>query len=119
MAPLFFSYVLLSMKPYQRNIFNHWDSFIFFFYGLIVLLMEMSYSILYNPFLYLYIAILVLYVLLLTLKTLFPGCYVRCLEKAENCELLRKLLKSDKIDSCEQDEDFPDRINNPQDYLSQ
>ena len=99
-VPIIFSYMLLSTRPYRRNILNHWDSFVFYFYGLIVLLTYISYTLLFTISYFLYVAILFLYVLLLLMKALFPGCYARCLKKAENCELARKLLslKSDVTD---------------------
>ena len=132
LVPLIFSYMFLIMRPYQKSILNIWDSFAFFLYALTALSLYFGYSYLFNVLLCSLLAILFIYLALLRLpnnaKTLFPGCYSRCLEKAKNSKLLKWFLalKSDVIDvergildeSHEEDEDFPDRINNPQDYLN-
>ena len=129
MVPLIFSYMLLMMRPYQRSVLNYWESFVFFLYALIHLVSYIGYSHLFNISFYSFMAFLLLYLGLLRVinigKTLFPGCYARCLEKAENSNVLKWFLssKSDMEkgvdESHEEDEDLPDRINNPQDYASQ
>ena len=99
---LIFSYILLSMRPYQRNIFNFFDSFLFILYASITL-----YKYLDNDYLFFDIAyylsqvILILFigplVLSKAVKVLFPASYARCSEKAEMCI---KMLNEGKFSFC-------------------
>ena len=130
LVPWMFTLMLLSMRPYQKDALNIWDSFVLSMYAINALVLS-------NVLLYLYLIILFLYLCLVIaikmMKTLTPACYTKCLERAQRCveyvndrKFACSCLKRNDTDVergstannlYNDDEDLPDRINNPQDYF--
>ena len=135
--PLVFSYMFATLRPYQRNTLNHWDTFCFFLYAIDLLWVLFSiYGTRLSYILYLSHLIMFLYFCFLILakitKTLFPKCYVSSVQKVERfVENVSKRdicccprLKRNEVDQERGQgllkeysrEELPDRLNNPQDY---
>ena len=140
LVPLIFSYTLASMWPYQRKVLNIWGTFCWFLYAVYQLWIlcstfdvNLSLSIVYvfHTIQFFYFCCLMFAKIM---KTLFPICYSACVERtklgfenlfAKNIFCCYRCFKRNMTDlekgmlqenSCEGDEDFPDRLNNPQNY---
>ena len=139
-VPLIFSYMLASTWPYQQKVLNIWGTFCWFLYTLNQLWVlcstydvHLSFDIAYlsHTILFLYFCLLIFAKIV---KTLSPRCYAACVERinlgyeswsVRNVICCCRYQKRSMIDmergilqenSCEGDEDFPDRLNNPQNY---
>ena len=144
LVPLIFSYSLALFKPYQENIYNIWDSLVFFLYALLQWMLYDTYFP-RNIFEYAtYICHLVLFIyfgsliVVKLIKTLTPGFYdvlkdkIILLRQYGICATLRHWRKKDGLvvdleiggtnreASCyhEMSDSMADRIQNPQDYQS-
>lgn len=136
LVPLIFSILLAILRPYQRNILNLWGIFCYFMCTLNQLWVMCSTYDAHLSFELVYLSHLILfsYFCLLivgkTVKTVSPRCYSACMErfrrcvgKISSCSCMKtKVVDLERGDvvrmhaSCEGGEEFPDRVNNPQDY---
>ena len=136
---VFIALVAIS-RPYQRNIFNIWEIFIYnvFLLDSIWILIAIFTEHHSLEILYLSHFILLTYVCFLCVvkisKTLSPRCYNACVDRIkrliEKCNSfpccyyqqdanVADLMERGAVNlsaSQEMDEEYPDRINNPQDY---
>ncbi len=131
--------LIAIVRPYQRDIFNAWEVFLYMAVCIVTLwalsvtyIKHHSLQIIYVFHTGLFIYVCFLYVAKI-LKTLSPSSYDRCAEKIKNltergifnCRCNQKNTGSTDIErgnsihvslSPERDEDYPDRVNNPQGY---
>lgn len=128
LVPLVFTVLLATQKPYKRNILNLWGIFCYFLCTLNQLwvlcstydthlsfeLVYISHVILFSYFCFLIVGKIV--------KTISPGCYSACSRRITKCAgTVGCRQKENRIADLEQppcgeDDEFPDRVNNPQDY---
>ncbi len=128
-------------RPYQRNIFNIWEIFIYNVFLLdniwiliVIFIKHHSLEILYLSHIILIVYVNFVYVAKI-LKTLSPRCYSACVERIKRitektsflcCCYQHEANRADVMErgeldlsaSHEMDEEYPDRVNNPQDYES-
>ena len=131
-VPLLFTVLLATQKPYQKNILNLWGIFCYFLCTLNQLWVLCSTYDTHLPFELVYISHIILFsyfcflIVGKTVKTISPGCYRACLGKVARCagkigcrqidNTMMADLEANMRPPCEEDEEFPDRVNNHQDY---
>ena len=134
-----FTAMLCIARPYQSSILNNWEIFCYLVFTLdiiwvmiVIYIKPRSLGILYSSLLALITYLCVLYVVKI-LRTFSPRCYDNCANRIRQwietysylynhsfcCNHPRaSMAREDVSATCVVDEDYPDRVNNPQNYGS-